>query len=78
MISIMGIIIILGFLSTLKTWLKVSEFKNISVFNIGNDYKIGERVGQLVIIPYPQIEFEEVDELSDSERGSGGYGSTGV
>ena len=68
---------VLGFLSTLKTWLKVSEFKNISVFNIGSDYKIGERVGQLVIIPYPQIEFEESDELSDSERGSGGYGSTG-
>ena len=69
---------VLGFLSTLKTWLQVSEFKNISVFNIGISYKIGERVGQLVIIPYPQIEFEEVDELSDSERGSGGYGSTGV
>ena len=68
---------VLGFLSTLKTWLKVSEFKNISVFNIGSDYKIGERVGQLVIIPYPQIEFEESDELSDSKRGSGGYGSTG-
>ena len=68
---------VLDFLSTLKTWLKVSEFKNISVFNIGDDYEIGERVGQLVIIPYPEIEFEEVDELSDSERGSGGYGSTG-
>ena len=68
---------VLDFLSTLKTWLKVSEFKNISVFNIGDDYKIGERVGQLVIIPYPEIEFEEVDGLSDSERGSCGYGSTG-
>lgn len=40
-------------------------------------YKVGERVGQLIILPYPEIEFEEVDELSDSERGSGGYGSTG-
>ena len=46
--------------------------------NYVKSYDIGERVGQLVIIPYPQIEFEEVDELSDSERGSGGYGSTGV
>ena len=45
--------------------------------NYVKSYDIGERVGQLVIIPYPQIEFEEVDELSDSERGSGGYGSTG-
>ena len=28
-------------------------------------------------MPYPQVEFEEVDELSDTERGSGGFGSTG-
>jgi dUTP pyrophosphatase len=40
-------------------------------------YQVGDRIGQLVIIPYPQIEFEEVDDLSDSQRGSGGYGSTG-
>lgn len=40
-------------------------------------YKIGERIGQLIILPYPQIKFEEVYELSDSERGSSGYGSTG-
>lgn len=40
-------------------------------------YKVGDRVGQLIILPYPQIEFEEVDELSETERGSGGYGSTG-
>ena len=40
-------------------------------------YKLGERFAQLIIIPYPKIEFEEVDELSETERGSGGYGSTG-
>jgi hypothetical protein len=40
-------------------------------------YQVGDRIGQLVIIPYPQIEFEEVDDLSDSQRGAGGYGSTG-
>ncbi len=40
-------------------------------------YQVGDRIGQLVIIPYPQIELEEVDELSDSQRGAGGYGSTG-
>ena len=38
----------------------------------------GDRVGQIMILPYPQIEFEEVSELSDSERGSGGFGSTGT
>lgn len=41
-------------------------------------YKSGERVGQLIIIPYPKIELEEVTELSDSERGTNGFGSTGT
>ena len=40
-------------------------------------FQDGDRVGQLVIIPYPQIEMEESDKLSDTERGEGGYGSTG-
>lgn len=40
-------------------------------------YKIGERVGQLVIIPYPFIEMVESETLSDSERGTGGFGSSG-
>jgi len=40
-------------------------------------YSVGDRVGQLIIMPYPKIEFKEVDELSESYRGEGGYGSTG-
>lgn len=44
----------------------------------GKKYNVGDRVGQLVIIPYPQIDIEVVNELSDTSRGSGGYGSTGV
>lgn len=40
-------------------------------------YELGERFAQLIIIPYPKIEFEEVEELSETERGIGGYGSTG-
>ena len=42
-----------------------------------SEYEIGDRIGQLIIMPYPTIEFEEVEELSETERGSGGYGSTG-
>jgi len=41
------------------------------------NYQIGDKIGQLIIMPYPQIEFEEVDSLSDSERGECGFGSTG-
>lgn len=40
-------------------------------------YKVGDRVAQLVVIPYPKVMFEEVEELSASERGTGGHGSTG-
>ena len=40
-------------------------------------YKEGERFAQLLILPCPEVTFEEAFELSDSERGEGGYGSTG-
>jgi len=42
-----------------------------------NDYKVGDRIAQIMIIPHPDIEFEETNELSDTERGEGGFGSTG-
>ena len=40
-------------------------------------YDKGDRIGQIIIMPYPKVEFVEVDELSKSERGTGGFGSTG-
>jgi dUTP pyrophosphatase len=40
-------------------------------------YKVGDRIAQIMIIPHPDIQFEEADELSDTERGDGGFGSTG-
>lgn len=41
------------------------------------DYKIGDRIAQIIIMPYPQVKFSEVEELSETDRGSGGFGSTG-
>jgi len=41
------------------------------------DYKVGEIIGQIIILPYPQIELEEEDELSITEINTGGFGSTG-
>jgi dUTP pyrophosphatase len=41
-------------------------------------YEVGERVGQIIILPYPTIEFEEVNELTETNRGTGGFGSTGL
>lgn len=40
-------------------------------------YALGDRIAQLVILPVPDIEFIEADTLEDSDRGTGGYGSTG-
>ena len=53
----------------------------VSAIFVGLDedvnYKIGDRIAQLIIMPVPYVDFEEVNELSDTERGAGGYGSTG-
>lgn len=40
------------------------------------EHEIGDRIGQIIIMPYPQVEFNLVDELSSSDRGVGGFGST--
>ena len=52
-------------------------------FRVLNDdwrdiYDVGDRIGQLIITPYPRIDFVEADKLSETDRGGGGYGSTGV
>ena len=39
-------------------------------------YKVGDRICQIIIMPYPKVEFEEAEELSVTERGEGGFGST--
>jgi len=41
-------------------------------------YKVGERGAQIIILPYPTIYMTEVPELSNTERGTGGFGSTGI
>jgi dUTP pyrophosphatase len=42
-----------------------------------NRYSPGERICQMIIMPYPAISFKEVQELSVTERSTGGFGSTG-
>lgn len=39
-------------------------------------YDVGDKVGQLIIMPIPQIEIEVVDSLEETERSTGGFGST--
>ena len=52
----------------------------VALHNHGSEAKTienGERIAQLVLVPYLAAEFDEVDELSDTVRGEGGFGSTG-
>lgn len=53
------------------------SFKNRDCCEGNAPYKVGDKVGQLIIIPYPEIEFTEVETLNDSDRGTNGHGSTG-
>lgn len=50
---------------------QLTEFKKLT------EYEIGERIGQIIIMPFPTVEIIEVDKLSETSRGEGGYGSTG-
>jgi len=52
----------------------------VSCWNRGNKtftIDAGDRIAQLVILPVAQVAFETVEEFSDSERGAGGFGSSG-
>ena len=56
------------------------ELKVILINHGADDFVInrGDRIGQMVIAPVWQARFEEVDDLDDTDRGAGGFGSTGV
>ena len=62
---------------TLKFKPFLSSFEGITYHNPAKYYEVGDRVGQIIIMPYPAIEFEEAEELTETQRGDGGYGSSG-
>jgi dUTP pyrophosphatase len=53
------------------------KFKLVEDRHLAKDYNVGDRVGQIIILPYPIIDFIKVEQLSETERGNGGYGSSG-
>jgi dUTP pyrophosphatase len=53
------------------------RFKDPAIEGEPNYYQVGDKVAQLIILPYPQVHLQEVEELSSTERDSGGFGSTG-
>ncbi len=42
-----------------------------------DDYSVGERIGQILVLPFPKIDFHEVEELDVAGDRGGGFGSTG-
>lgn len=61
-----------------------SDYRGEVVVALHNDTDVnqavenGERIAQIVILPYMQVEYRQVDELTETERGSGGFGSSGA
>ena len=59
------------------------DYRNEYIVALHNDsnetmtVQAGERIAQLVILPYQDIDFKEVDKLHETDRGEGGFGSTG-
>lgn len=53
----------------------------VILINLGSEpYRVekGQKIAQLVVVPVAYANFQEVDELSDSQRSTGGFGSTGL
>ena len=40
-------------------------------------YEIGDKIAQLIILPYPEVSYTEVESLSETDRGKNGHGSSG-
>lgn len=61
-----------------------SDYRGEYIVPLHNDtdemmsIEAGERIAQLIVMPFIPVEFEEVDELDETERGNKGFGSTGV
>lgn len=63
-----------GYRGEIMLKFRITDYSQASKDNL---YQAGDRVGQIIIVPYPQIKFKEVATLEESERGNGGFGSTG-
>lgn len=61
-----------------------SDYRNEVIVALHNDSNLtrfinpGDRIAQLVVLPFVEVDFNIVDELSETQRGGGGFGSTGI
>lgn len=54
------------------------KFRYKEISKLSPIYQFGDRIGQIMFIPFPHVDLILVDELSSTERGTGGFGSTGT
>lgn len=66
-----------GYRGEIMVSFKLRDYKVKEFPQFFKPYEVGDKIAQLIIMPYPKIEFKVVDELSTTERGEGGHGSTG-
>lgn len=66
-----------GYRGEIMVNFKTRDFKEGEIQQLYKPYEVGDKIAQIIIMPYPKIKFVEVEELSDSDRGDCGHGSTG-
>lgn len=66
-----------GYRGEVMASFKNRDFEPNVIAQLRKGYEIGDRIFQMIILPYPKIKFVEVEELSSTDRGEGGHGSTG-
>lgn len=66
-----------GYRGEIMVSFKNRDYAKEAIPQLFKPYEVGNKIAQLIIIPYPKIEFKVVDELSTTERGENGHGSTG-
>ena len=68
--------VMLRFELSSTTMVDILESKRSTIPNTSQNYKIGDRVGQIVFVPIATELEESLEDLSDTSRGEGGFGST--
>lgn len=66
-----------GYRGEIMVSFKNRDYDKEAIPQLFKPYEVGNKIAQLIIIPYPKVHFIEVNELSDSDRGEQGHGSTG-
>lgn len=67
----------MGYRGEIMISFKNRDYDKEAISQLFKPYEVGNRVAQLIIVPYPKVHFIEVNELSNSDRGTNGHGSSG-